>query len=202
MIQSDPLERLPRLSLLASERDRSSEEGTLTDGAGASTVERVPGEKLPAVGKLYHSMTVVRMLLDHAAGRGRNQVATRVDRMVAILRGEGHHLLRSELDAAFQALEKSGVGRIVAGASASNDRFVWHIGMRELGRMIGNRTPAVRAAGLQSEDRRADGLLTHVFPLRTDVPVTLRLPPDISPVEVARLYAFLKTLPIEAPLEG
>lgn len=170
--------------------------GAQESSTGQQTSVVESRDLVTAVQRLYQSDPVVRMILDHAAGRLRNQVATRVDRLLTILRQRGHHILRDDLLSAFGALANVAVGKIVHGRTPLDTRFVWHTGLMDLGRRVVG--PKVRQRAEQNRaEQSEDGLLNHVFHLRADLPVSLRLPLDLSLVEVTRLSAFLHTLPLE-----
>jgi hypothetical protein len=154
---------------------------------------------IAALKELYKTHEAVRLILDHAAKRQRNQGETKVERIQHVLRDhEGHDVSRGDIIDAFRKLDELGVGQFITGRRGWSSRFVWSAGMVSVGRA---------AAGEQSEVEQIpeetgnggenDNLLSHTYNLRVDLPVTIDLPTDLTRDEAERLANFIRTLPIE-----
>lgn len=65
--------------------------------------------------QLYQQSSVARAFFDHAARRERDQSETKVDRILVLLRAEGHTFPRREIIALFRKLQEHGCGQFVEG---------------------------------------------------------------------------------------
>lgn len=103
---------------------------------------------------------------------------------------------RYDIVAALQELQKAGAGAWVGGRKGGKARFVWSRGTpaRSAPSAVAVATPqpvrSERASG-----KSAASLLEHSFHVRQGVLVTLRLPVDVTKVEIERLCQFLQAIP-------
>lgn len=146
----------------------------------------------------YAQNKVVQAICDHLAERDKNQNETKLHRMLRHLANDGFDLKKSEVIAAFRALEESGCGKYVEGRHGWPSRFVWEVKSLEVsaaarGKQALERDPVENGDAL-AEDVE---LLEHSFVLRPDVVITIELPTDLTRSEANRLAAFIQALPFE-----
>ena len=84
--------------------------------------------------QLYRESLVARAFLDHAARRERDQSETKVNRILILLRAEGHEFRRREILDLFRKLQDQGLGQFVEGRRGWPSRFVWSTGLTSVGR--------------------------------------------------------------------
>jgi hypothetical protein len=82
----------------------------------------------------YQQNPVAHAFFDHAARRERDQSETKVDRIVVLLRADGHTFLRRDIIALFRKLQELGCGQFVEGRRGWPSRFVWSAGLTSVGR--------------------------------------------------------------------
>ena len=68
--------------------------------------------------QLYRQSPVAKAFFDHAARRERDQSETKVDRILVLLRAEGHEFRRREVIDLFRKLQDQGCGQFVARRSS------------------------------------------------------------------------------------
>lgn len=84
--------------------------------------------------QLYRQNPVAQAFFDHAARRERDQSETKVDRVLILLRAEGHTFPRRDIITLFRKLEEQGCGQFVEGRHGWPSRFVWSAGLTSVGR--------------------------------------------------------------------
>ena len=84
--------------------------------------------------ELYAQNEVARAFLDHAARRERDQAETKVDRILILLRADGHEFRRREIIDLFRKLQEQGCGQFVEGRRGWPSRFVWSTKMTSIGK--------------------------------------------------------------------
>jgi hypothetical protein len=84
--------------------------------------------------QLYRQSPIAQAFFDHAARRERDQSETKVDRILILLRAEGHAFLRRDIIALFRTLQDQGCGQFVEGRRGWPSRFVWSAGLTSVGR--------------------------------------------------------------------
>jgi len=89
---------------------------------------------IDALRQLYEENSVARSFFDHAAGRERDQSETKVDRILVLLRAEGHEFKRKEIIDLFRTLQFHGLGQFVEGRHGWPSRFVWNARFTSVGR--------------------------------------------------------------------
>jgi hypothetical protein len=145
--------------------------------------------------QLYRSNKSARAFLDHCAKRNRNQAETKVDRILGLLQGEGHDLSRGDIIEVFRKLEELKCGTFVTGRKGWPSRFVWSVGMINVGRVAAGEPPQVEEV---ETEEGSEAMLVHSFHLRPETKVEFNLPADLTENEAERLAGFIKTLPIES----
>src|SRR5260370_22385663 len=83
--------------------------------------------------QLYKQSPVARAFFDNAARRERDQSETKVDRILVLLRAEGHEFRRREIIDLFRKLQDQCCGQFVEGRRGWPSRFVWSAGLRSIG---------------------------------------------------------------------
>jgi hypothetical protein len=150
----------------------------------------------------YKENAPARAVLDHFASRERNRNTTTLDRLLVSLSEAGIVISRGDLIKVLRRLEEMNCGKLIAGRKGHPSRFVWAVGMVEVGRVAAGSAVTIEPAPPTETEEEAtesdDDLLEHHFRLRKDLDVPLRLPADLSTTEAARLAAFIQTLPFDA----
>jgi hypothetical protein len=116
--------------------------------------------------QLYRQNLVAQAFFDHAAGRERDQKETKVDRILSLLKAEGHAFARRDIIALFKKLEELACGQFVAGRLGRPSRFVWSLGLTSVGRAAaGESQPISRISAeentLDEDHGDADQADTH-----------------------------------------
>lgn len=154
-------------------------------------------EKLKSV---YAENKVVRAICDLLAARERNQNETKLHVVVRRLTNNDPDLKKSEIIAAFRALEDAGCGRYVEGRRGWRSRFVWEVKSLDVSAAAKGEQALERDASpndaVDPPDEDAE-LIEHSFALRPDLSVSIELPADLTKNEASRLAAFLQALPFE-----
>jgi len=100
--------------------------------------------------QLYAQNAVARAFFDHAARRERDQSETKVDRILVLLRAEGHEFRRREVIDLFRKLQDQGCGQFIEGRRGWPSRFVWSAGLTSVGRAASGELHAI--AQISTED--------------------------------------------------
>jgi len=152
--------------------------------------------------ELYKTDTTAKRVFDDLSRRQRNYAEVKVARMATRVWASRRAVIQ-----VFRKLEGAGCGEFVVGRGGWESRFVWTVGMVEVGKYAkGEEAPIQHVeptAGLEPEaeepDEGAPGtsvqLFNHGFQLRPDLRVSLQLPRDLTAGEASRLAEFVKTLP-------
>lgn len=161
---------------------------------------------------LYKTDKTAKALFDTLAKRVNNSREQRVDQMERSLANDGVAASRREITRVLKALEDAGCGEYIVGRKGHPSRFRWDVEMVAVGRYAAGISTDIGqvSPGLPTEDDDisaevgSDGLsaaspreFTHGFQLRPDLPVSFRLPADLTTAEAARLADFVKTLPFD-----
>src|ERR1035441_2984276 len=105
--------------------------------------------------QLYRESPVAQAFFDHAAKRERDQSETKVDRILILLRAEGHAFPRRDIINLFRRLEEQGCGQFVEGRRGWPSRFVWSAGLTSVGRAAVGEPQTIEH--ISSEDGVVDG---------------------------------------------
>lgn len=162
--------------------------------------------------ELYSTDEAAKAVFDHLAKRERNWKEVIVDRIMLNIGNEGSQASRSDVVRVLKALERAGCGKFVVGRAGHPSRFRWDVEMVAVGRHAAGQPAIIEQVdpGTPSEEEviqtetvpegpSSDGVreLTHAFRLRPDLPVSFKLPVDLTAAEAARLADFIKTLPFD-----
>jgi len=155
--------------------------------------------ELEKLKNVYAQNKVAQAICDHMAGRERNQNETKLHRMRRHLTNDGFDLKRSEIIAAFRALEDAGCGQYVEGRHGWRSRFVWEVKTLDVSAAAKGQQTLERDASSDDVADQPDDvdLIEHSFVLRPDLTVSVELPADLTKSEASRLAAFLQALPFE-----
>lgn len=144
--------------------------------------------------ELYHTNGVARAFLDHAAQRTYDQKETKVDTALTNLNSNGPQFSRQDVVELFRRMEGLGGGKFITGRRGQESRFVWEVSLRSAGKAAAGETLSVE----EIDDTEAvSRSLQHSYYLRSDRPITVDLPMDLTTKEAERLAAFIKSLPLE-----
>jgi hypothetical protein len=167
--------------------------------------------------KLYSTDETAKAMFDHLARRERNWKEVVVDRIMLNIGNEGFQASRSDVVRVLKALEKAGCGKFVVGRAGHPSRFRWDVEMVAVGRhaagqpavieQVDPATPSeeeVIQTETVPEGPSSNGVreLAHAFRLRPDLPISFKLPVDLTATEAARLADFIKTLPFDETAVG
>lgn len=151
--------------------------------------------------ELYANSAIATAFLDHMAARRRNQSETKVDRVLTVLSNEGFEFTRGDIVDLLQKLEEFGCGQFVIGRRGWPSRFVWSVGSLAASRLAGGEIQVVENVTSEEDTvekiEEIDELITHLFNLRPDLAVNVRLPADLTQKEAERLSLFMHSLPME-----
>jgi hypothetical protein len=137
-----------------------------------------------------------RQLFDWAA-KQRGARESTVDQVV-----EGAGLERAYVIYAMRELDRLRFGKFTVGRRKKPSRMTWHVDLGDLGRCAqGSKVdfeepshgtpPAPDVPGTGSDE------ILHVFHLRPELRISLKLPSNLTPVESRRLADFILSLPFE-----
>src|SRR5262249_27686240 len=117
--------------------------------------------------QLYRQNPVAHAFFEHAARRERDQSETKVDRILVLLRAEGHAFPRRDIIALFRKLQEQGCGQFVEGRRGWPSRFVWSSGLISVGRAAAGDSQSIaristEANTLEQEDADTDQLATDL----------------------------------------
>lgn len=182
--------------IVAEVQSKAKELPTDTEAEGARTgADELDVAKLK---QLYESDNVAQAFLEHAASRKRNQGETNVDRVLQILRNDGHDVTRQQVISVFKSLEDCSCGQFVPGRRGWPSRFVWSTAMISVGRTAAGEQEAVEEFPEETHEVEEDSFwLTHSFHLRPDVTLELEFPADLTSQEAQRIARFVEALPFE-----
>jgi hypothetical protein len=146
----------------------------------------------------YRQNKGVQAICDHLSAREKNQTETKLRRILWRLESEGLDFRKTEIIAAFRALEEAGCGRYVEGRHGWPSRFVWAVPSLDVSSAArGHQALEPDASSDENLQRSKDDdeLIEHTFVLRPDIVVSLELPSDLRTGEAVRLAAFIQALP-------
>jgi hypothetical protein len=89
---------------------------------------------IDALRQLYRDSPVAKAFFEHAARRERDQSETKVDRILLLLKADGHKFRRHEIIDLFRKMEEQGLGQFVQGRRGWASRFVWSARLTSVGR--------------------------------------------------------------------
>ena len=104
--------------------------------------------------QLYLESPVAKAFFDHAARRERDQSETKVDRILILLRAEGHVFPRRDIITLFRKIQEQGCGQFVEGRRGWPSRFVWSTGLTSVGRAAAGESEPI--AHISTEENTLD----------------------------------------------
>ena len=90
---------------------------------------------LQGIRRLYANSAVARAFLDHVAGRKNDQSETKIERILSLLRRDGHDFSRSDIGGLFRNLEDISCGTYIIGRRGYPSRFKWSVGITSLAKV-------------------------------------------------------------------
>jgi hypothetical protein len=139
-----------------------------------------------------------RKLFDWAA-KQRGARESTVDQVV-----EGADLKRAYVIYAMRELERLRFGKFTVGRRDKPSRMTWHVDLGDLGKVAQGlaedfEDPVLSHGSPQAPDFLDAGSdeILHVFHLRPELRISLKLPSNLTPVEFRRLADFILSLPFE-----
>ena len=124
---------------------------------------------------------------------------------------QGAKVTHAFVIAAMKDLEELGFGKFVLGRRGSKSRMIWNVGLGDLGRCAQGKyvdfnAPEPVESPLEEADLANTGVqeIQHLYQLRPDLRISIRLPADLTPVEAKRVADFIRSLSFEgsAPANG
>jgi hypothetical protein len=106
---------------------------------------------LQKIRQLYEESAVARAFLDHVAGRKNDQSETKIERILNLLRREGHDFSKREIRGLFRNLEDLGCGTYIIGRRGYPSRFKWSVGITSLARAATGESQTIDDATAKSE---------------------------------------------------
>ena len=151
---------------------------------------------------------VAKAIFEHLAKFVRNMGETKIDQLTLRLGSEADPPNRWVVLKFFRKLEELGCGRVIEGRWGNKTRFEWSSNLVDVAKAamgqdvsIGSAPTEIEveeAAGDQSEEQADDeNFVEHPYMLRKGMPVSFKLPADLTMAEAARLARFIQTLPFE-----
>jgi hypothetical protein len=158
--------------------------------------------ELDTLKSIYRQNKCVQAICDHLAARERNQTETQVKRILLLLEEEGSDFRKSEIIAAFKALEDAGCGRFVEGRRGWPSRFVWTVPSLHVAAAAKGERGLEHDVSEDGSSLEDEVLIEHSFVLRPGFVVSLELPSDLSSSEADRLAAFVQALPFDEDIDS
>lgn len=146
----------------------------------------------------YQSNKSVRAICDvfKTYTYGIHQIMTHS--MEAHLLALGTPLIRSDVIAGFRSLEEVGIGKYVEGRHGWKSRFEFIDKVTTVIKLLdGENLSGLELETFEQSSLDSDESCSHVFMLRPDFSVEIRLPADLTEREALRLSKFVECLPLE-----
>jgi len=152
--------------------------------------------------RLLNDGVVVRTLLSYVANNGDVSVTT-VEELNSILNKKGIALEHHKQVKLLQQLAKLGCGDYRNGRKNHHTRIMWR-SLQRIGDVVKESLEEtdVRETKEEGDARKQSTLegirgkmLSHVYPLRPDLPVEFSLPENLTQVEASRLARHIEPLP-------
>ena len=155
---------------------------------------------------LYRDDPSAKAILDYFSTRKKAMRVSSVDRI-----GYKSKVAYAEVVRVFKELANAGCGQFLNGRKGYKSRMEWEYSLVSLGLVAKGEAAIPEPIDLSSLDEEEDdlvampaddvededGMLSHVFQLRQDMPLHFNLPPDLTAREAERLATFIRSLPFE-----
>lgn len=155
---------------------------------------------------IYAVDPTAKVIFNHLAKFVRNMSETKVDQLTWRLRSEQSPPSRGAVLRFFRKLEELGCGRVIEGRWGNKTRFAWSSNLIDVAKSAAGQNVAIGSAPTEVEDAAGnqpqgpladEDFVEHPYMLRKGMPVSLRLPADLTAAEAARLAKFVETLPFD-----
>ena len=122
---------------------------------------------IDALRQLHRKSPVAKAFFSHAAQRERDQSETKVDRILVLLRAEGHEFRRREIIDLFRQLQDQGLGQFIEGRRGWPSRFVWSTRLTTVGRVAIGEPQTIEH--ISTEDSLIDESSNNIHPLYSEL---------------------------------
>jgi hypothetical protein len=183
------------------------------------------GMNLEGLKSLYRSKPAAKPIFDYFASYQTNVYEVTVDELQSVLQKKRYLIARKDITDLFNDLEKLDCGKFMVGRRTKKSRFQSRISLTSIGKATvdnelkpekftgngekldnswkfeGSTEDSTDEEGFEAEKtvetshEDSEKYLTHIYVLRPNLTVTLRLPMDLTNSEADRLSAYIKTLP-------
>ena len=153
--------------------------------------------RLDLLKESYVNNEVVRAICEYMSDRLQvNQTQTHLHRVILALDDAGYEFKRSELIAAFRALEVAECGQYIEGRHGWKSRFFWSVPSKRIASAAQEThvNSSIGALDIELDEQTYSEMSEHVYLLRPDFPVSFELPTDLTRLEAQRLSQFIDTL--------
>jgi hypothetical protein len=106
---------------------------------------------LQGIRQLYAKSAVARAFLDHVAGRENDQSETKIERILSLLRREGHNFSKTDIRGLFRNLEDLSCGTYIIGRHGHPSRFKWSVGITSLSRVATGESQTIEDVAEKTE---------------------------------------------------
>jgi hypothetical protein len=109
------------------------------------------------------------------------------------------NLKSSEAKELFAGIQGLKLAKFIVGRRGQPSRLIWHFTLASIAAVARGEADAFEPINQNSLPKREQAieLIKYSFQLRRDLMIEFALPTDLSPQDVARLAAFLQTLPLD-----
>lgn len=153
---------------------------------------------------MYGASQVNKAAFNYFAAREKNSAETKVERMLQVLSQGGlNDVGRNGIVDFFRELEEAKCGKFVSGRRGHASRFAWSVSLVDVGQAASGEAETVSPLtedekhDAQVEEAQVDDI-EHIFNVRENSKLVLRLPKNLTSSEAARIADFVKTLPFGA----
>jgi hypothetical protein len=115
---------------------------------------------------------------------------------------DGAKLSRAFVVLAMKDLDRLGFGKFVVGRRGNQSRMIWNVSLGDLGRcaqgqVVEFENPELSESNSGSPELAKPGEFLHLYQLRPDLKISIRLPSDLTPGEAKRVADFILSLSFE-----
>lgn len=147
-----------------------------------------------------------KVIFGHLSKFVKNMSETKIDQLTWRLSSETTPPSRWTVLKFFRKLQELGCGRVIEGRRGHKTRFEWSSNLVDVAKAAMGQNISIGSAPIeveeaagdqQREDADAGDFMEHPYMLRKGMPVSFKLPADLTTAEAARLAKFIETLPFE-----
>ena len=159
--------------------------------------------------RAYYTLDpVAKVIFDHLAKFVRNMHETKLDQLTSRLSSESDPPGRWGVLQFLRKLEELGCGRVIVGRWGQKTRFEWSSNLIDVAKAAMGQNISIGSESTEIEVEEAAGdqlpgqpddesFVEHPYMLRRGMPVSFKLPTDLTASEADRLAKFIQTLPFE-----